>query len=146
MSQPAPERRRQGVSEAQQRVASVFVRAAVGVFGVTMIVLGLWAWLAPASFAELVDFPVHVHFLHDAGVFQIGIGVGLLTALLVRDALVVVLVGFLVANTLHAVNHGIDLALGGHVGDMPALASFSVLAAVALTLRVRRLRALSDTS
>lgn len=121
----------------------MFVRVAVGVFGVTMVVLGLWAWLAPASFAELVDFPVHVHFLHDAGVFQIGIGVGLLTALLVRDALVVVLAGFLVANSLHAVNHGIDLALGGHVTDMPALASFSVLAAVALILRVRRLRARS---
>lgn len=134
------------MSEAQQRVASVFVPVAVGVFGVTMVVLGLWAWLAPASFAELVDFPVHVHFLHDAGVFQIGIGVGLLTALFVRDALVVVLVGFLVANTLHAVNHGIDLGLGGHVGDLPALASFSVLAAVALTLRVRRLRARSGTS
>lgn len=121
----------------------MFVRVAVGVFGVTMVVLGFWAWLAPASFADLVDFPVHVHFLHDAGVFQIGIGVGLLTALLVRDALVVVLAGFLVANSLHAVNHGIDLALGGHVTDMPALASFSVLAAVALILRVRRLRARS---
>ena len=101
--------------------APLFVRVAVAVFGVTMIVLGLWAWLAPASFAELVDFPVHVHFLHDAGVFQIGIGVGLLAALWVRDALVVVLSGFLVANTLHAINHGIDLPLGGHVGDLPGL-------------------------
>lgn len=120
--------------------ASRFVRVAVAVFGVTMIVLGLWAWLAPTSFAEFVNFPVHIHFLHDAGVFQIGIGVSLLAALVVRDALVVVLTGFLVANSLHAVNHGIDLALGGHVGDMPALASFSVLAAVALYLRVRQLR------
>lgn len=120
--------------------ASRFVRVAVAVFGVTMIVLGLWAWLAPTSFAEFVNFPVHIHFLHDAGVFQIGIGVSLLAALVVRDALLVVLTGFLVANSLHAVNHGIDLALGGHVGDMPALASFSVLAAVALYLRVRQLR------
>ena len=118
----------------------MFVRVAAGVFGVTMIALGLWAWLAPAAFAELVDFPLHVHFLHDAGVFQTGIGVGLLAALAVRDALVVVLTGFLVANSLHAVNHGIDLALGGHVGDVPALGSFSILAAVALYLRVRQLR------
>jgi hypothetical protein len=128
------------VGETREPAASGFVRAAVGVFGVTMIVLGLWAWLAPASFAELVDFPIHVHFLHDAGVFQIGIGVGLLAALFVRDALVVVLLGFLVANTLHTVNHGIDLALGGHVGDLPALASLSVLAAIALYLRVRQVR------
>ena len=120
---------------------SVFVRTAVAVFGVTMVALGFWAWLAPECFAALVDFPVHVHFLHDAGVFQIGIGVGLLAALIVRDALVVVLTGFLVANTLHAINHGIDLPLGGHVGDLPGLASFSVLAAVALYLRVRQLRA-----
>jgi hypothetical protein len=124
--------------------APLFVRVAVAVFGVTMIVLGLWAWLAPASFAELVDFPVHVHFLHDAGVFQIGIGVGLLAALWVRDALVVVLSGFLVANTLHAINHGIDLPLGGHLADMPGLAGFSVLAAIALYLRVRQLKAKDD--
>jgi len=124
--------------------APLFVRVAVAVFGVTMIVLGLWAWLAPASFAELVDFPVHVHFLHDAGVFQIGIGVGLLAALWVRDALVVVLSGFLVANTLHAINHGIDLPLGGHVGDLPGLLSFSILAAVALYLRVRQLKTQTD--
>jgi hypothetical protein len=129
------------MAEPKEPAASWFVRVAVAVFGTTMIVLGLWAWLAPVSFAALVDFPLHVHFLHDAGVFQIGIGTGLLAALFVRDALVVVLVGFLVANTLHAINHGIDLALGGHAGDMPALASFSVLAVVALALRVRQLRA-----
>jgi len=129
------------VAASREAAALVFVRAAVGVLGTTMVVLGLWAWLAPASFAELVNFPVHVHFLHDVGVFQLGIGVGLLTALVVRDALVVVLTGFLVANTLHAVNHGMDLAVGGHVGDMPALAGFSVLAAAAWYLRVRQLRA-----
>jgi hypothetical protein len=140
MSQAVPAMRHTDVAASREAAASMFVRAAIGVFGATMFVLGLWAWLAPASFAELVDFPVHVHFLHDAGVFQIGIGVGLLAALVVRDALVVVLIGFLVANTLHAANHGIDLALGGHVGDMLALAGFSVLAAVALSLRVRQLR------
>jgi hypothetical protein len=130
----------QEVAASREVAASGFVRAAVGVLGASMVGLGLWAWLAPASFAELVDFPPHVHFLHDAGVFQIGIGVGLLAALFVRDALVVVLTGFLVANSLHAVNHGIDLALGGHVADMPGLAGFSILAAVALYLRVRQLR------
>ena len=140
MSQPLPAARRPGVAGSREIAASVFVQAAVGLCGATMSVFGLWAWLAPASFAELVDFPTHVHFLHDLGVFQLGIGVGLLAALVLRDALVVVLIGFLVANTLHAINHGIDLPLGGHFGDMPALAGFSVLAAVALALRVRRLR------
>jgi hypothetical protein len=140
MSQPPLVTRHLDVAASREATASVFVRAAVGVLGVTMIALGLWAWLAPASFAALVDFPLHIHFLHDVGVFQIGIGAGLLTALFVSDALVVVLIGFLVANTLHAVNHGIDLALGGHVGDMWALAGFSVLAAVALFLRLRQLR------
>ena len=140
MSQPLPKTRRSDVADSGEAAASGFVRAVVGVFGATMFGFGLWAWLAPVSFAELVDFPIHVHFLHDAGAFQLGIGVGLLAALVVRDASVVVLIGFLVANTLHAINHGIDLPLGGHVGDMPALAGFSVLAAVTLALRVRQLR------
>ena len=146
MSQPAAGTRHpdvaasQEVAASREVAASGFVRAAAGVFGATTVGLGLWAWLAPASFAAFVDFPLHVHFLHDAGVFQIGIGVGLLAALAVRDALVVVLTGFLVANSLHALNHGTDLPLGGHVGDLPALAGFSLLAAVALYLRVRQLR------
>lgn len=128
------------MAASREVVASRFVRAAVGLFAATMVGLGLWAWLAPVSFAAFVDFPLQVHFRHDAGVFQIGIGVGLLAALAVRDALVVVLTGSLFANSLHALNHGIDLPLGGHIGDLPALAGFSGLAAVALYLRVRQLR------
>lgn len=102
MSQPVPGTRHLDVAATREVAASRFVRAAVGVFGATMAGLGPWAWLAPASSAAFVDFPPHLHFLHDAGVFQIGIGVGLLAALAVRDALVVVLTGFLVANSLHA--------------------------------------------
>ncbi len=112
------------------------VTAAISIMSASMLVFGFWAWLAPRSFADLTNFPVHVHFLHDAGVFQIGIGVMLLTALRWRDALTVVLIGFLTANTLHAVNHAVDLDQGGHLGDVLGLAGLSVIAAVALYLHL----------
>jgi len=46
-----------------------------------------------------------------------------------------VLAGFLVANTTHAVNHAVDLDLGGHSGDRWGLAALSLLTAVALVVR-----------
>lgn len=116
------------------------IAVGVAIAGVFMLVFGFWAWLAPHSFAELVAYPVHVHFLHDAGVFQIGIGVGLLAALAYPDAIAVVLAGFLTANTLHVVNHAVDLHLGGRVSDPFALGVLSLVAGVALWLRIRQLR------
>ena len=116
------------------------VATGVTLAGVFMLVFGFWAWLAPYSFAEFVAYPVHVHFLHDAGVFQIGIGVGLLASLAYADAITVVLAGFLTANTLHAVNHAVDLHLGGRVSDPFALGALSLMAGIALFLRVRQLR------
>jgi hypothetical protein len=110
-----------------------------------MLVFGFWAWLAPKSFAEFTAFPVHVHYLHDAGVFQIGIGVSLLAALAVSDAATVALGGFLVGNTLHTINHALDLNLGGHAADIIGLGALSVLAAAALIWRIRRLTSMGRT-
>jgi len=42
--------------------------------GLFMLVLGIWAFFAPASFADFVAFPYNRHLLHDVGAFQIGIG------------------------------------------------------------------------
>jgi hypothetical protein len=113
--------------------------ALVALIGVSILVPGFWAWLAPASFARLVNFELHEHYLHDLGVFQIGIGVTVLSALRWSDGLTVALIGFLTANSLHALNHGLDLHEGGHLADGFALAAFSVLAAVTLYLRRRQL-------
>lgn len=124
-------------AQVESRRRSGPVDALVGALGVIMIGLGLFGWLAPAAFARMTAFPLHVHFLHDAGVFQIGIGLSLVAALRLRDPVAVVLAGFLVANTLHAANHAVDLPLGGHWYDGIGLGLLSVVAAVALILRLR---------
>jgi hypothetical protein len=77
--------------------------------------------------------------VHDAGAFQLGIGVTLLLAVAWRDALALALAGFLVANTTHAINHAVDLDLGGHGGDPWGLAALSLLTVAALVVRLGQL-------
>lgn len=104
-----------------------------------MLVPGAWMWTDPQSFARFANWPDHAHFLHDAGAFQMAIGLMLLAALRLRDVLTLALGGFLFGNTLHAINHAKDLHLGGgNVFDPYVLLAFSVLAALAL--RTRQLR------
>ena len=59
-------------------------------------------------------------------------------AVIWRDALAVVLAAFLVANTLHAYNHAIDLDIGGRDSDPWLLGAVSVVLAVAFVLRLRQ--------
>jgi PPOX class probable F420-dependent enzyme len=115
------------------------------VVGITLLaavfslVAGVWALFWPGSFADAVRFPEHTHFLHDIGAFQIGIGVTLALAVLWRDPVAVVLTGFLVGSTIHAVNHAVDLDLGGRDSDPWLLGLVSVLVAVGLARRLRQL-------
>ena len=75
--------------------SAVLSKVAALLCGATMLGLGLWALFWPVSFAAWVDFPPYnEHLLHDVGAFQIGIGVTLLLAAVVRDALTVALAGF----------------------------------------------------
>lgn len=106
---------------------------------VMMIGLGLWGRLDPAGFAEWANWPNHEHFLHDAGVFQIAIGLMMLTALWSRDVLTVVLAGFCFTNLFHAANHYLDRADGGHGSDAWFLLAVAVLAGVGLVARRRQL-------
>ncbi len=121
-----------------RRRARPLVTGIVALIGSTVAGLGVWAWTAPAAFADFVDFPAHEHFVHDLGVFQIGLGATLLLALAWRDALTVALTGFLAANTLHVLTHVLDLHLGGGLRDIVALGALSVLAGVGLVVHVRR--------
>ncbi|MFI7108477.1 hypothetical protein ACIBK9_19390 [Nonomuraea sp. NPDC050227] len=121
------------------RPARIFVQVAVAVGALTMLGFGVWMRLDPAGFAVFARFPNHVHFLHDAGVFQIGIGLMMLSALVWRDVLSVVLVGFLVANTLHVVNHAADLDLGGNPDNWWQLALLSLLTLAGLVVHRRQL-------
>ena len=66
--------------------------------GVFMVAAGAWALLGPDSFADAVRFPRHVHFVHDAGAFQLGIGIILLLGATWRDGLALALAGLLVAT------------------------------------------------
>jgi hypothetical protein len=94
--------------------------------GVFMVAAGAWALLGPDSFADAVRFPRHVHLVHDAGAFQLGIGIILLLGATWRDGLALALAGLLVANTIHAVNHAVDLDLGGRPLDPWGLAALSL--------------------
>lgn len=116
-----------------------FVQVVVVVAALSMLITGVWMRIDPASFAKWANWPNHVHFLHDAGVFQIGIGMTMLFALWWRDVIAVVLTGFLVANTLHAINHFVDTD-GGNAADWWQLGVFSLLAAAAIVVRLRQTR------
>ena len=107
--------------------------------GAGMLGVGIWCLAAPTSFAEAVKFPPAQHFVHDLGAFQVGIGVTLLLAAIWSDGLALALAGFLVANSIHAVNHAVDLDLGGRASDPWLLGVVSLLIAGALALRLREL-------
>lgn len=117
------------------------VKAVVVLSASTMLGTGCWARLDPESFARFANWPNHVHFLHDAGVFQIGIGLMMLCALFWRDVVAVVLAGFVFTNTFHAVNHALDLPLGGNASDPWTLSAVSAVALAAWVVRIRQLRA-----
>lgn len=118
------------------------VRVIVVIAALTMLGAGGWARLDPTGFAAATNWPNHVHFLHDAGVFQIGIGLMMLLALWWHDPIGVVLSGFIFTNTFHALNHMLDLEHGGHTYDAWLFLALSILAGVGLVVRLRWTRRL----
>ena len=127
MSVVAPVRRRQTVL-----VAATLVCAA------SMLAFGAWAFLAPRSFSGFIDYaPYNRHLIHDAGAFQLGIGVSLLVALWWTDGLLVALTGFAVASGLHTLSHALDRQLGGHDSDVPSLGLLTLIALLAIWERLR---------
>jgi hypothetical protein len=99
--------------------------AALTIGGLFMLVLGIWAFFAPASFADFVAFPYNRHLLHDVGAFQIGIGTTMLLALMWKDGVMVVLAGYVVGSTFHLLSHILDRHIGGHSYD-PLVLGFMV--------------------
>jgi PPOX class probable F420-dependent enzyme len=118
------------------RLFTTLVLVGTGAF---MLAAGVWCLASPRSFATLVGFPYNRHFIHDAGAFQVGIGVSLLLAAVWSDARAVALAAFFVGNTVHAVNHVADLPAGGSAAEAWGLGALSVLVLVALVQRLRGL-------
>lgn len=116
-----------------------FTTAVLVFAGAVMFAAGVWMLASADSFAEFAGFEPHRHFVHDLGAFNLGIGTTLLLAAAWADAAAVALAGFLVGNTVHAVNHFVDLDVGGRVLDAWILVLGSVLVLAALVLRMRRL-------
>ncbi|HEY1840736.1 MAG TPA: PPOX class F420-dependent oxidoreductase [Mycobacterium sp.] len=117
--------------------ARIYLVTITALIGLLTAAIGVWCLIDPRSFAESVGFPPHEHFVHDVGAFQVGLGVMLLLALIWSDALATVLAGYIVGNTVHAVNHFVDL--DGSALQAWALAAASVLLVIAFVLRLRQL-------
>lgn len=125
-------------NRAPQLWQRVFVTIAAIVAGGFMLIFGVWSLMFSRSFANLIDFPPYnVHLLHDVGGFQIGIGVSVLVSLIWSDSIGVALVGFIVAGTIHSMNHALDRPLGGHSFDQWGLAGIALLAVAALIIHLR---------
>lgn len=122
------------------RATGVAVTAIVVISAASILILGVWMWGWPDSFAVYVNFPVQVHLLHDLGVFHIGVAIGLITALVQRDAIFVALVGFAAICAMHAGNHVMDMDLGGRHSDPYLIGAQALLAGIGAWLRLRQLR------
>lgn len=114
-----------------------FVTIAAIVVGGFLLIFGVWSLLFPRSFDALIDFPPYnEHLLHDVGAFQIGIGISVLLSLMWSDSIGVALVAFIVAGTIHSINHAVDRHLGGHWSDPWGLAGLVLVALAALIVHL----------
>jgi uncharacterized membrane protein len=115
-------------------------RAIGAVIGVFYLVTGAWAFLAPLSFFSAVATfaPLNIHLLHDAGAFQVGLGLALTLPIALRAPMRASLIAVLGASVLHVLAHVEDIRLGGHpTTDLPVLALICVALGAALVVDLR---------
>lgn len=113
------------------------IALAVGLF---YLLVGLWVFLDPASFyGQVATFqPYNQHFLHDAGAFQVGLGLALLLPAVLGRGLRPALLAVLAASLLHFGAHVEDLHLGGHPAtDISVLGVLCLVLAAALVVDIR---------
>lgn len=117
--------------------AAPVIGAVIGVF---YLVTGAWAFLAPLNFFSAVATfaPLNVHLLHDAGAFQVGLGLALTVPIALRAPVRASLIAVLGASVLHVLAHIEDIRLGGHpTTDLAVLTLICVALAVALVVDLR---------
>ncbi len=118
------------------RAPTRIVLAGIGVY---YLVFGVWALAQPASFyGQIASFsPFNVHFLHDAGAFQIGLGLALILVVVLSDPILAVALAVGAASLLHVVAHVVDVNLGGQPArDIAALATLTAVLGVVAVARV----------
>lgn len=115
------------------RVARVIALLA----GLFFVVFGVWAFFDPRSFYEQIATwpPYNRHLFHDAGAFQIGIGVALFLALTWKDALAVALGGAAAGGIMHAISHFLDQDFGGRDTDPWFLSFLAAVIVIGLVAR-----------
>lgn len=119
-------------------------RVIAAVIGAFYLVTGAWAFLAPMSFFSAVATfaPLNIHLLHDAGAFQVGLGLALMVPVALQAPLRAPLIAVLGASVLHVFAHVEDIRLGGHpTTDLPVLTLICFALAVALVVEVTAHRA-----
>ncbi len=119
-------------------------RVVAAVIGAFYLVTGAWAFLAPMSFFSAVATfaPLNIHLLHDAGAFQVGLGLALMVPVALRAPLRAPLIAVLGASVLHVLAHVEDMRLGGHpTTDLPVLTLICIALAAALVVEMRAHRA-----
>ena len=118
------------------------IRTGVAALGLVSVGAGLWALLAPHSFYDAAATfpPYNRHFIHDIGAFLIGLGGCLAAALVLVDALLVVLAGNALGHVAHVAAHVADRSIGGRSSDPYTVA---VVAVVVVGLTLARLRAVA---
>src|SRR5260370_13266977 len=127
-------------------LATRVVGAVIGAF---YLVAGAWAFLAPMSFFSAVATfaPLNVHLLHDAGAFQVGLGLALTVPIALQAPVRASLIAVLGASVLHVLAHVEDIRLGGHpTTDLPVLTLISRPLAVALFLDLSASKAWKSSS
>lgn len=100
------------------------------VVGAFYLLTGAWAFLLPRPFygAVATFAPFNQHLLHDAGAFQVGLGLALILAALMDTGLRPALIAVLAASLLHLGAHVEDVRLGGHPAtDLPILVAICVI-------------------
>lgn len=122
-----------------------WIRTVTLIGAVFLVATGTWAFVAPRSFFDTLAVfePYNVHFLHDIGAFQVGLGAVLgLAAFPDRvDGLAAALLGVGSGALVHTLGHVIDSDRGGSPGtDIPTLGILAVVLLVAGVARQRGAR------
>jgi hypothetical protein len=114
-------------------------RLATGAAAIFFCLSGAWALVDPSSFYDQVAHwpPYNEHLVHDAGVFQLGIGVSLAALLVGMRGTVAVLAGAAAAAVLHVVSHVVDYGDGGRSTDPYVLGVVALVLLVALFIEGR---------